>query len=111
MVALSGGACGAILFFTSSEVMQKVPKLQATFVITLLSNVIYAVAMFFSSNATFSMDPKHGMFGWARTDQLWYTVVIGLFSGFFGSAGPLLSLYFVSPEIMCSLLLLEPIAA
>ena len=36
---------------------------------------------------------------------------LGLFTNFFGSAGILISMYFVSPVLMSNIMLLEPIGA
>ena len=56
------------------------------------------------------MDPARGVFGWMVPEELYLTVGLGLFSSFFGTAGIIISMYFVSPVLMSNIMLLEPIS-
>ena len=77
----------------------------------LMVNIYFAIAFAFVPDVEFSMDPLRGVFGWMVPSELYLTVGLGLFSNFFGSAGILISMYFVSPVLMSNIMLLEPISA
>ena len=74
-------------------------------------NVYFAMAFAFVPDVEFSTDPARGVFGWMVPEELYLTVGLGLFSNFFGTAGILISMYFVSPVLMSNIMLLEPISA
>ena len=74
-------------------------------------NVYLSMIFAFDPSVEFTMDPAHGVFGWMVPKELYLTLGLGLFSGFFGTAGIIISLYFVSPFLMSNIMLLEPISA
>ena len=89
----------------------KIPLITSVTTSMLMVNVYFSMAFAFDPSIKFSMDPTHGVFGWMVPEQLYLTLGLGLFSGFFASGGTLISLYFVSPVLMGNMMLLEPISA
>ena len=75
-----------------------------------MGNLYFAMFFAFDPNVEFSMDPARGVFGWMVPEELYLTVGLGLFSSFFGTAGIIISMYFVSPVLMSNIMLLEPIS-
>ena len=109
--ALVGAIFGALLYFFSGEVRSKVPLATSVTISVYMANVYFAMAFVFLPDYEFSMDPVRGVFGWMVPSELYLTVGLGLFTNFFGTAGILISLYFVSPVLMSNIMLLEPISA
>ena len=67
-MTLTGGACGACLIFATSVVMKRVSNIQATFMITIGTNLLLAIGLLLTSAASLSMDAENGLFGWVRIE-------------------------------------------
>ena len=111
LLALIGAACGALLYFFQGQPRAKVPLATSIAISVFMVLIYFTIAFAFIPEVEFSMDPESGVFGWMDPGQLELTVGLGLFSNFFGTAGILISMYFVSPVLMSNIMLLEPISA